>query len=59
MPLNTARLILNVTILHAETLSLLKIAVSTIIECEKDNITARIVNCFTEKSMETIAPMAA
>jgi len=50
---------LNETIFSVGTFNLLKIAVSTIIEWEKANITANIVICFTLKVNEAIAPKAA
>ena len=47
------------TILSAGTFNFLKMAVSTIIECEKANITASMVICFTVKVKDAIAPNAA
>lgn len=59
MPLNMLKNNLTATIRQEDTRNFLNIAVSTINECENDNMTAKIVNCLMVKSIETIAPIAA
>ena len=58
-PLNRQRLNRKLTILNPETLSFLKIAVSTIKECENASITAKMVICLAVNVNEAMAPSAA